>query len=89
MSNKDINWKQEVESVYFWDILILLKLTRLYDEDNMEFIISRDVIILEFEKDALTIDKQLAHLDRFHSQKIYHEMDNELPNIEGGIPVLS
>ena len=34
------------------------KAYRLYDEDNMKFIISRDVIILEFEKDALTIDKK-------------------------------
>ena len=65
------------------------KAYRLYDEDNMKFIVSRDVIFLEFEKDALTIDKQLAQLDRFHSKKIYHEMDNALPNLEGGIPVLS
>ena len=65
------------------------KAYRLYDEDNMKFIVSRDVIFLEFEKDALTIDKQLAQLDRFHYKKIYHEMDNELPNIEGGIPILS
>ena len=61
----------------------------MYDQDNRNFIVSRDVIFLEFEKDALTIDKQLAHLDRFHSKKIYHEMDNELPNLEGGILVLS
>ena len=61
----------------------------MYDEDNMKFIVSRDVIFLEFEKDVLTIDKQLAQLDIFHSKKIYHEIDNELPNLEGGIPVLS
>ena len=66
------------------------KAYRLYDEDNRKkFIVSRDAIFLEFEKDALTIDKQLAQLDRFHSKKIYHEMDIELPNLEGGIPVLS
>ena len=41
----------------------------LFDEDNTQFIVSRDVIFLEFEKDALTIDKQLAQLDRFHSKK--------------------
>ena len=46
------------------------KAYRLYDEDNMKFIISRDVIFLEFEKYALTIDKQLSQLDRFH-YKIY------------------
>ena len=62
---------------------------RLYDEYNRKFIVSRDVLFLEFEKYALTIDKQLAQLDRFHSKKIYHEMDNELPNLEGEIPVLS
>ena len=60
------------------------KAYRLYDEDNRKFIVSRDVIFLEFEKDALTIDKQLAQLDRFNSKKIYHEMDNELPNLEVG-----
>ena len=38
---------------------------------------------------VMPIDKQLAQLDRFHSKKIYHEKDNELPNLEGGIPVLS
>ena len=65
------------------------KAYRLYDEDNMKFIVSRYVIFLEFEKYALTIDKQLAHLDRFHYKNIYHERDNELPNLEGGIPVLS
>ena len=44
---------------------------------------------LSLRKNALTIDKQLAQLYRFHSKKIYHEMDNELPNIEVGILVLS
>ena len=46
------------------------KVYRLYDEANIKFIVSRDVIFLEFEKDALTNDKQLAHLDRFHSKNI-------------------
>jgi transposase InsO family protein len=64
------------------------KAYRLYDEANIKFIVSRDVIFLEFDKDALTVDKQLAHLDRFHSKKFYHEWDNELPNLEGGILVL-
>ena len=41
----------------------------LYDEYNKNFIVSRDVIFLEFEKYALTIDNQLAQLDRFHSKK--------------------
>ena len=42
----------------------------------------------EFHKYALNVDKQLAHLDRFHSQKLYHEWYNELLNIEGEIPIL-
>ena len=75
--------------MYFLGYSNTSKAYGLYDEDNMKFIISRDVIFLEFEKDALTIDKQHAHLDRFHSKKIYHEMDNWIPNLEGGIPVLS
>ena len=74
--------------MYFFEYSNTSKAYRLYDEDNMKFIFSRDVIFLEFEKDALIIDKQLAHLDRFLSKKIYHEMDNELLNLEGGIPVL-
>ena len=73
----------------FWGYSNTSKAYRLYDKDNRKFIVSRDVIFLEFEKDVLTIDKQLAQLDRFHSKKIYHEMDNELPNLEGGILVLS
>ena len=56
----------------------------LYDEDNRKFSVSRDVILLEFEKYALIIDKQLDHLDRFHSKNFYHERDNELPNLGGG-----
>ena len=64
------------------------KAYRLYNEANKKFIVSRDVIFLEFDKDALSVDKQLAHFDRFHSKKFYHEWDNELPNLEGGILVL-
>jgi transposase InsO family protein len=64
------------------------KAYRLYDEENKKFILSRDVIFLEFDKAPLTVDKQLARLDRFHSKKFYHEWDNDLPNLEGGIPVL-
>ena len=75
--------------MYFWGYSNTSKAYRLYDEDNMKFIVSRDVIFLEFEKYALTIDKQLVQLNRFHSKKFYHEMDNELPNLKGGILVLS
>ena len=61
---------------------------RLYDEENKKFVISRDVVFLEFAKDASTIDRQLNHLDRFSSKKFYYEWDNDLPHPEGGIHIL-
>ena len=64
------------------------KAYRLYDEENKRFILSRDVIFLEFEKDAHNIEKQLSHLDRFQSKKFYHGWDNELPTLERRIPFL-
>ena len=60
----------------------------LYDEENKKFIISKDVIFLEFDKDAHSIEKQLSHLDRFQSKKFYHEWNNEHPTLEEGIPFL-
>ena len=54
------------------------------DEDNMKFIISRDVIFLEFEKYALTIDKQLAQLDRFHSKKSIMKWIMNFQILKGG-----
>jgi hypothetical protein len=36
------------------------KAYRLYNEENKKFIVSRDVIFLEFDKDEITVDKQLA-----------------------------
>ena len=64
------------------------KAYRLYYEENEKFIPSRDVIFLEFDKDAHNIEKQHSHLDRFQSKRFYHEWDNELPTLEGGIPFL-
>ena len=61
---------------------------RLYDEENKKFIISKDVVSLEFDKDASTIDRQLSHLDKFRSKKFYYEWDNDLPHPEGGIQIL-
>jgi hypothetical protein len=46
---------------------------RLYDEENKKFVVSRDIVFLEFAKDASTIDRQLNHLDRFSSKKFYYE----------------
>ena len=37
---------------------------------------------------SLLINNLLSLID-FSLKKIYHERDNEIPNIEGGIPVLS
>jgi hypothetical protein len=61
---------------------------RLYDEENEKFVVSRDVVFLEFAKDASTIDRELNHLDRFSSKKFYYEWDNDLPHPEGGIHIL-
>ena len=61
---------------------------RLYDEENKKFIVSRDVVFLEFDKDASIVDRQLSHLDKFHSKNFYYEWDNELPHPEGGIHIL-
>ena len=55
--------------MYFLGYYNTSKYYRLYDGDNRNLIVSRDAIFLEFEKYALTIDKQLAQLDRFHSKK--------------------
>jgi hypothetical protein len=73
---------------HFSGIFYTSKAYRLYDEANKKFIVSREVISLEFDTDEIVVDKQLARLDRFHSKIFYHEWDNELPNIEGGILVL-
>ena len=60
----------------------------LYDEENKKFVVSRDVVFLEFDKDASTVDRQLNHLDKFPSKKFYYEWDNDLPHPEGGIQIL-
>ena len=61
---------------------------RLYDEENKKFIVSRDVVFLEFDKDDSIVDRQLSHLNKFHSKKFYYEWDNELPHPKGGIQIL-
>jgi hypothetical protein len=60
----------------------------LYDEVNKKFILSRDVIFLESTKNDKTVEQQLDHLDRFTHVKTYHEFDDEIPHLEGGIPIL-
>ena len=64
------------------------KAYRLYDEVNKKFVISRDVIFLETNKNAKSIERQLNHLDKFSHIKTYYEFDNEIPNLEGGISIL-
>jgi hypothetical protein len=64
------------------------KAYRLYDEVNKKFILSRDVIFLESSKNEKTVERQLDHLDRFTHVKTYHEFDDEIPHLEGGIPIL-
>lgn len=72
----------------FWGYSTTSSAYRLYDEENKKFIISRDVVFLEFDKDASTVDRQLSHLDKFTSKKFYYERDNDLPHLEGGIHIL-
>jgi hypothetical protein len=60
----------------------------IYDEVNKKFILSKDVVFLESTKNDKTIEWQLDHLDRFTHVKTYHEFDNEIPHLEGGIPIL-
>lgn len=66
-----------------------LKAYHLYDEVNKKFIISRDVIFIEFSKVDKTIERRLNHLDKFTHQKTYYECDNENPHFEGGISILN
>jgi hypothetical protein len=60
----------------------------LYDETNNKFILSRDVILLESSKKDKIVERHLDHLDRFICVKIYHELDDEIPHLEGGVPIL-
>jgi len=61
---------------------------RLYDEGNKKFIISRDVNFLESSKTNNVVERQLDRLDRFKNEKSFQEFDNEIPHLEGGIPIL-
>jgi hypothetical protein len=60
----------------------------IYDETNNKFILSIDLIFLESSKKDETVERQLDHLDRFTHVKTYHEFDDEIPHIEGGILIL-
>jgi hypothetical protein len=64
------------------------KENHLYDEVNKKFTLSRDVIFLESSKNDKTINMHLDQLDKFTHVNTYHEFDDEIPHIEGGIPIL-
>jgi hypothetical protein len=46
------------------------------------------VIFLESTKNDKTIGWQLDHFDGFTHVKTYHELDNDITYLEGGIPIL-
>jgi hypothetical protein len=66
----------------------ITKAYHLYDEVNTKFILSKDVIFLESSKNEKIVERQLDHLDKFIHVKTYHEFDDEIPQLEGGIPIL-
>eukprot|EP00253_Pinus_taeda_P005716 PITA_05716 len=64
------------------------KAYRLYDEVNKKFVVSRDVIFLESSKSENVVEQQLDRLDRFTNAKSFQEFDNQIPHLEGGVPIL-
>ena len=64
------------------------KAYHLYDEVNKKFVVSRDVIFLELSKTDNVVERQLDLLDRFAKAKSFQEFDNQIPHLEGGIPIL-
>ena len=64
------------------------KAYRLYDEVNEKFVVSKDVIFLESSKANNVVERQLDRLDRFANAKSFQEFDNQIPHLEGGIPIL-
>jgi len=43
---------------------------------------------LESTKNEKIIERQLDHLDQFTHVKTYCEFDDEIPHLEGGVPIL-
>lgn len=64
------------------------KVYMLYDEENKKFILSQDVNFLESAKDASTIYRPINHLDRFTSNFLNNESNNDIPHPERGISIL-
>jgi len=65
------------------------KAYHLYDEVNKKFVVSRDVIFLESSKSDNVVERQLDRLDKFAKTKSFQEFDNQIPHLEGGIPMLN
>ena len=55
----------------------------LYDELNKKFVVSKDVIFLETNKNDKSIERHLDRLENCFHIKTYYEFDNEIPNLEG------
>jgi len=51
-----------------------------------KFILYKDVTFFECDKDNSTVDRQLTHLDKSSSLKLYFESHNVVPHSEGGFP---
>eukprot|EP00253_Pinus_taeda_P019225 PITA_19225 len=64
------------------------KAYRLYDEVNKIFVVFRDIIFLESSKTDNVVERQLDRLDRLANAKSFQEFDNQIPHLEGGIPIL-
>ena len=59
----------------------------LYGEVNKKLILSRDLIFLEMNKND-NFKSQFDCLGKFTHVKTFHEFDNKIPHLEGGIPIL-
>ena len=46
------------------------------------------MIFLESSKTDNVVERQLDLLDGFRNAKYFQEFDNEIPHVEGGIPIL-
>jgi hypothetical protein len=82
------NLNTRIHKCFFLGYSNTTKGYHLYDEINKKFILSRDVIFLESSKKDKIIERQLDHLERFTHVKTCHEFDDDIPHLEGGIPIL-
>ena len=76
------------QKMHFPGVKEYSKAYRLYDEVNKKFVISRDIIFLKTNKNDQSIERQLDHLEKYPHPKTYSENEYEIPNLEGGIPIL-